>query len=181
MSGTSGAGGIGGLHGTGGAASLGGAPGGTAGSDGGAVDAAIDAGATADVGSGTGEGGICQRSDQCVSGNCSNSTCCAMGWTGCGGGMCSDLTHDSAHCGTCSITCPAGTQACTGGHCLLIDGQPCTIGAACTSAVCSPFYVDADKDTYGTNVTIGLCGVSPPPGYATRPGDCCDSNATSCE
>jgi hypothetical protein len=121
-------------------------------------------------------GGACQLASQCTSGNCSAGTCCAQGQTACGG-ACVDLTSSDAHCGSCNTTCAAGTQACAAGHCLLVDAQGCTVSAACASGVCSQFFVDSDKDTYGGTATVGLCGITPPAGYATRGNDCCDSNA----
>jgi hypothetical protein len=162
-------GGTGGLNGSGGGPDAGRADtGGTGVADASSNDAPIDAGSL------TPTGGICQRNDECATANCSNSICCGVGRTGCGA-VCVDLTTDSAHCGTCGMACPAGTQTCAGSHCLLVDGQLCTTGAACSSTVCSPFFVDADRDTYGTSATVSLCGVSPPAGYAIRSGDCCDS------
>ena len=48
---------------------------------------------------------------------------------------------------------------------------------------CQTFYVDHDGDGYGeNNTTIKLCevsGATPPGGYVTQGGDCCDSDASA--
>jgi hypothetical protein len=63
-----------------------------------------------------------------------------------------------------------------GGHCLLADAQPCVIGSQCASGACNPFYVDVDGDGYGAGQAVGFCTLTTPPiGYATQTGDCCDS------
>jgi hypothetical protein len=174
-SGIGGAGGVGGA-GQGGSLGSGGARDGgaeTTGPNDGPPDG--DGSAAGDGGTSVANGGTCQRSDQCASANCSNTTCCPVGRSGCAG-ACVDLATDDGHCGSCTISCPATTQSCTDGHCRLVDGQPCATGAACGTGVCSPFYLDGDKDSYGTSATASLCGLVPPSGYATRNGDCCDSN-----
>jgi hypothetical protein len=55
------------------------------------------------------------------------------------------------------------------------DGQPCALSKDCTSGACTPFYVDVDNDGYGAGQAIGFCGTTPPVGYSTQSGDCCDS------
>ena len=120
-------------------------------------------------------GGACQNSNQCTSGNCTNSLCCNTGQTGCGS-TCVSLSSNSSNCGTCGRACGAGSS-CSGGSCYLGDGQPCSTGSQCLSGACTPFYVDSDGDTYGVGAATSLCGITPPSGYATRGGDCCDSNA----
>ena len=119
-------------------------------------------------------GGTCQSSGQCVSGNCSSSTCCAAGLTGCGG-ACVSLSTSNTNCGSCGRSCATGST-CAGGSCYLNDGQSCTTGSQCLTGTCSTFYVDGDHDTYGTNAFIQQCGTTIPTGYANRSGDCCDSD-----
>jgi len=131
-------------------------------------------------------GGTCQSNGQCVSGNCSNTTCCAAGQTGCSG-ACVDLSTSNAHCGACSGTgsvCTT-TQQCAGGKCLLVDGQPCSSSAVCAAGICNTFYQDADGDGYPvSSISVGYCHTSTPPaGYlpARSDGkwDCCDTDTTA--
>ena len=119
-------------------------------------------------------GGACQGSGQCASGNCSNTTCCAAGLTGCSG-TCVTLSNSNSNCGSCGRSCATGSS-CTGGSCYLNDGQACTTGGQCLTGTCSTFYVDGDRDTYGSNAFIQQCGTTIPTGYANRSGDCCDSD-----
>jgi len=124
-----------------------------------------------------GNGGSCQSSNQCTSGNCSNSLCCATGQTACGG-SCVSLSTSSANCGSCDRACATGSS-CSGGSCYLADGQSCTTGTQCLSGVCSTFYVDSDGDGYGVGTGISQCGTTPPSGYANKAGDCCDTDANA--
>jgi hypothetical protein len=119
-------------------------------------------------------GGSCADSNQCASGNCTNTLCCASGQTACGA-TCVSLSSSNANCGSCGRACAAGST-CTGGSCYLVDGQSCTTGAQCLSGVCSTFYVDGDGDHYGTSVSIQQCGTTVPTGYADKSGDCCDND-----
>jgi len=41
---------------------------------------------------------------------------------------------------------------------------------------CTDYYLDEDGDGWGVDVTT--CDWNVPDGYATRPGDCCDSDAS---
>jgi hypothetical protein len=162
-------GGPGGVPGIGGTIGVGGQSGGAGA---GPTDATVDqqaadgipdglAGGTGGIGGATGSGGA--------------GGTCLTPMTSCPSG-CVDTSTNPENCGSCGTICLNGTQTCSAGHCRLVDGQGCTTNTACASGVCSPFYVDADGDTYGSNATAGLCGISPPAGYATRSGDCCDSN-----
>jgi hypothetical protein len=121
-----------------------------------------------------GSGGSCQSNNQCASGNCSNSLCCATGQTGCGS-SCVSLSTSSANCGSCGRVCATGSS-CSGGSCYLADGQSCTTGPQCLSGVCSTFYLDGDGDGYGVGVGLSQCGTTPPAGYANKAGDCCDTD-----
>ena len=121
-------------------------------------------------------GGSCQSSNQCTSGNCSNGLCCSSSQTGCGS-SCVSLSSSNANCGSCCRSCAAGSS-CSGGSCYLVDGQSCATGTQCLSDVCSTFYVDSDGDGYGVGVGVSQCGTTPPSGYAKNPGDCCDSDNT---
>jgi hypothetical protein len=130
-------------------------------------------------------GGTCQSNGQCVSGNCSNTTCCAAGQTGCSG-ACVDLSTSNAHCGACSGTvCTPGAQQCSGGRCLLADGQPCSSASQCLSGVCPQFYLDGDGDGYPVQANPrGYCNTNTPPGVTYMPArsdgkwDCCDVDLT---
>jgi hypothetical protein len=59
------------------------------------------------------------------------------------------------------------------------DGVPCATACECASGTCKPYFVDADRDGYGTSATNTFCGNSPPVGYSTISGDCCDSDPTA--
>jgi hypothetical protein len=120
------------------------------------------------------DGGTCQSSGQCASGNCSNSTCCAAGLTGCSG-ACVSLSTSNTNCGSCGRSCATGS-ACLGGSCALNDGQACSAGTQCLTGICRTFYLDSDGDGYGTGVGVSRCGSTPPAGYADKPGDCCDTD-----
>jgi hypothetical protein len=112
-------------------------------------------------------GGSCQADNQCTSGHCC-------------GGTCANLTTDNSNCGACAMICASGKQTCTGGSCLAHDGQPCSSSGQCLSGVCNFYYVDADGDSFGSDAApmAGFCNVTTTPsGYATRNGDCCDSNS----
>jgi len=122
-------------------------------------------------------GSSCQNDNQCASGNCSNSLCCATGQTACSG-SCVSLSTSNANCGTCGRACATGSS-CTGGSCYLVDGQSCTTGAQCLGGVCGTFYYDGDHDGFGTSTSTQRCGNTPPTGYASQSGDCCDSDNTA--
>jgi len=122
-------------------------------------------------------GTACANSNQCSSANCSNSLCCPSAQTGCGS-SCVTLSSNSSNCGSCGRACAAGST-CSGGSCYLVDGQACTAGADCFSGICSTFYLDSDGDHYGVGTGIKQCGTTPPTGYASQAGDCCDSDANA--
>ena len=78
---------------------------------------------------------------------------------------------------TCSPACNTTTQTCVGTKCLLNDGQMCSLASQCVSNACTAFYLDQDGDGYGSGGAVGFCGNTPPVGYATQNGDCCDDPA----
>ncbi len=134
---------------------------------------------------------------------CSANTECASGF--CVDGVCCDSTCDG-QCSACNLTGSAGyctgqpfgddtssAQTCNGAHtcaiaipslnlpaCRLKTLQACKTNSDCASFLCQTFYVDHDGDGYGeTDTTLNLCevdGATPPVGYATQGGDCCDSD-----
>jgi hypothetical protein len=111
-------------------------------------------------------GGTCQGDNQCTGGHCC-------------GGTCANITTDNSNCGACGTVCVSGKQTCSGGNCLNQNGQPCSTSSPCLTGVCNVYYVDADGDGFGTSATAGFCNVSTPPaGYSTMTGDCCDSNSS---
>ena len=90
------------------------------------------------------------------------------------GGM-SGATGTGGSVVTCNPACSSATQTCVGTKCLLNDGQACALASQCASNACTPFYVDQDSDGYGTGPASGFCGTTPPVGFATQTGDCCDT------
>jgi len=119
-------------------------------------------------------GNPCQTSDQCASGNCSNLTCCAAGEAGCSG-TCAVLSSSNGNCGSCGHSCTLGTS-CSGGLCLLPDGQNCSTDGQCASGTCGTFYQDGDHDGYGAGTPTRKCGTTPPTNYVTNSSDCCDGD-----
>jgi hypothetical protein len=125
----------------------------------------------------------CVSGAACVSGQC---TMCSTGQTACPN-LCVNLQTSSAHCGSCSGTgsvCSANQQ-CSGGQCLLADGQPCSSAGQCLSGVCPQFYLDADGDGYPVQASSkGYCNITAAPGVMYMPArsdgkwDCCDSDLT---
>jgi len=120
--------------------------------------------------------GVPQQCD--ATGQWQNLTACSGGKACSGAGNCA-CPQGTQTCGSACCTsgqfCDTGTGTCQSTK---PDGQPCTSNVVCTSAICTPFYVDTDLDTFGTGAAVNLCGSSPPNGYAARAGDCCDSNGT---
>jgi hypothetical protein len=121
----------------------------------------------------------------CASSFCSDSLCCDT--------SCRDSCHGCALAGkegTCSViagqddtdanvTC-GGVNTCDfagGATCKLKEGQACTAGADCASGGCPSFYEDTDQDGYGALATlVRQCNANatPPAGFVTMAGDCCD-------
>ena len=60
---------------------------------------------------------------------------CGSGITNCSG-VCTNLTADPAHCGSCTNACDAGAD-CTSGACTC-SGAICPIGTRCVSGTCVP-------------------------------------------
>lgn len=152
-----------------------------------------------------GNGQSCAASDAgaCASGFCADGVCCD---TACGGpcdrcdlatgrGTCqltpgaADAGCGTLRCGATSATCP--TTCATSADCIsgyFCSGTTCTplrgAGAMCSSAeqclagVCTSFYLDTDGDGFGPPASATQrCGTTPPTGYATATGDCCDQDA----
>ncbi len=96
-------------------------------------------------------GGSCTDKVQCVSGNCSNKTCCAAGLTWCGD-ACVDLQTSNAHCGACGRTC--GSQQCMAGLCCDANSVKC--GSSC----CGPNHKCSNNvcSCSGTTLSCGQCG-----------------------
>jgi len=131
----------------------------------------------------------CATTGQCATGLvCKDGLCCESG--------CADacracnLPGQEGHCAVVASaddpdSCPADTHTCdAGGACKFKNGQGCT-GGDCAAGACTTFYPDADGDTFGDkNATTanggakGFCG-SPPAGWVTNNGDCCDAGDTN--
>lgn len=109
----------------------------------------------------------------CLAGECTG--VCVPEQTRCGAAgreICDDLGEwEVAPCGS-------GTE-CVAGACLKSDGQTCAAAAECASDDCTTFYLDADKDGYGSTGTVKVCGATPPSGYVSNDDDCCDSDAAA--
>jgi hypothetical protein len=125
-------------------------------------------------------GRSCTGADQCKSSVCVDGICCS---TACDQ-ACQACTNGGATPGTCApisgadaLCTPAANDTCVAGACLKKDAQPCAVPSECASNACTPFYHDADHDTYGTDTAVYLCGSTAPAGFATRNGDCCDTEA----
>jgi hypothetical protein len=77
---------------------------------------------------------------------------------------------------------PGGTATAplSGTATLRPNGTACSAADQCTSGVCTTFYRDGDSDTYAPSgaTATQLCGATVA-GYATRTGDCCDSDSNS--
>jgi len=106
---------------------------------------------------------------------CSGPTCCPPNRLICGS-VCVDPSTNNANCGDCANPC-ASTQTCQSGKCLSRDGEGCAAAADCASGVCNVFFRDEDGDGYGSpSNSIAKCSTSSPPaGYVTNSGDCCDN------
>jgi hypothetical protein len=151
--------------------------------------------AAADPGKPLAEG--CAADDECASGFCSDGVCCDSAC-----GQPCYTCHTSGSYGTClpQITGDdsTATPACTGAKtcglnptpanggfsvCGLKDKQACTSNSACASNTCVIYYADQDGDGWGnTAAPIRICNepnAAAPPGFSTRPGDCCDIDASA--
>ncbi len=101
---------------------------------------------------------------------------------GCNGYTCNGTGACRTSCagGSCSGDCVAGAW-CNAGACQpdRADGQACSDACGCVAGVCGAYYPgDVDNDDYATGTTVvRLCGATPAANYATRTGDCCDSDA----
>jgi hypothetical protein len=139
----------------------------------------------------------CASNAECASGFCSDGVCCNS--------ACDQpcySCHTSGSYGTClpqlSGDDPTATPACTGAKtcglnpnpssgglsiCALKDLQACTGNAACASNNCVSYYVDADGDGWGNAAdAVRICNepnAAAPAGFSTKPGDCCDTDATA--
>jgi hypothetical protein len=111
-------------------------------------------------------------------GLCSNHTVGTDPENACGNAVCSGAGACFAACsGVCSSSCKV-SAFCSGTSCApdKADGLSCSNACECTSGSCSVFFVDADRDGFGTGSSVGLCGANPPTGYARVAGDCCDTD-----
>jgi hypothetical protein len=98
--------------------------------------------------------------------------CCAGGYANCSSTCVSLSTNQN--CGSCGSACGANST-CSGGSCLLVDGQACTSAGQCLSGTCTTFYYDGDGDGYGTPTSsVSRCGTSPQAGFSSNSRDCCD-------
>lgn len=171
------------------------------------ADAGTSTDATPDVGgqSGSTGGGAptggkpiaagCAANSECASGFCVDSVCCNSACDG----QCSvcNATDNIGYC-TAQIVGDDTTSAetCTGAHtcsigipalnlpaCRLKNVQACNTNSDCASLLCQTFYADRDHDGYGdSNTTLKFCevaGATPPTGYVTQGGDCCDADSNA--
>ncbi len=114
-------------------------------------------------------------------GYCADGVCCDIACTGAcvscnlGGlaGLCSPV-KDAPDPGTCD-----GSQICGPERtCGQPEHEACATDASCAYGACRTYFLDNDGDGYGT-APISRCDrePAPPPGYALRGGDCCDTDA----
>jgi len=137
----------------------------------------------------------CATNSECATGFCVDSMCCN---TACDG-QC-QLCNAPGNDGYCTAQIvgddTTSAQTCTGAYtcalsiagvpgldvpvCRLKSLQACNSNSDCASLLCQTFYVDHDGDGYGeSNKTISFCeddSGTPPAGYVTQGGDCCDSD-----
>jgi hypothetical protein len=117
---------------------------------------------------GTGAGGACAASTQCLSGNCAGGRCCNAGCTsGCNAQ------------GSCS--CPPGQQFVGGVNQCRPTGGACDNDTECANG-CTFWYRDGDRDGFGDPDTAqGLCGSDRPSQvgvvFVEDDTDCCDLNS----
>jgi hypothetical protein len=81
---------------------------------------------------------------------------------------------DAPDPGTCD-----GAQVCGSDRkCGKPAHEACTSDAECAEGPCRTYYLDEDRDGYGT-APMSRCDVepAPPAGYVTTGGDCCDADA----
>jgi len=137
----------------------------------------------------------CAADSECASGFCVDSVCCNSACDGqcsvcnstdnvgyCTAQIFGDDTTSTATC-TGAYTCAIGIPALNLPGCRLKTLQACKANSDCASLLCQTYYVDHDGDGYGeTSKTISFCettGATPPAGYVTQGGDCCDSDANA--
>jgi len=101
-----------------------------------------------------GNGGTCQSSLQCQSGNCSTgggkSLCCPTQQKSCG--TCVDTQTDNGNCGTCGHTCPL-EQKCSLGNCV------CT-GYTLSCGGCGSWNFDVANDFEGWTAIDGTINLT---------------------
>lgn len=148
-------------------------------------------------------GQACSRdAGDCASGNCSDGVCCDTACTGTcdrcdlpsGRGTCqftpgqSDAGCGNYRCGataSCPTTCGATAECspgffCSGTSCVpkQAAGSMCSSAEQCQAGVCTAFYLDTDNDGFGQMTSATQrCGTTPPMGYVSATGDCCDQDS----
>jgi hypothetical protein len=122
----------------------------------------------------------CSPTEVCAPAGCTST--CPVGLVKCGT-SCVDVNSNPSHCSNCTTSCPAlanADPACSNGSCTIAchsgfadcDGNPRNGCEALTV-----YYLDADKDGYGTSATTTqACTL--PSGYSAAGGDCQDNNAS---
>jgi hypothetical protein len=139
----------------------------------------------------------CATNSECASGFCADGVCCNSACdqpcftchtTGSYGTCLPQITGDDSTATpacTGAKTCGLNPTPANGGFsvCGLKDKQACTSNAACASNNCVLYYADQDGDGWcNTAAPIRICnetGAAAPPGFSTRSGDCCDTDATA--
>jgi hypothetical protein len=136
----------------------------------------------------------CAAGSECASSFCVDGVCCESACDG----QC-QTCHVTGALGQCSPQVSGddlrASQPCQGAWtcaldptspnqsaCKLKDVQKCSSDDQCASGHCRTFFADVDGDGYGSAKTLRLCDgldASPPAGYVTQAGDCCDSDAAA--
>lgn len=137
----------------------------------------------------------------CSSGNCSDGVCCDTACTGAcdrcdlssGRGTCqltpgsTDAGCGALRCGAtaaCPTTCTSTGDCspgffCSGTTCVAkrAAGAMCSTAEQCLAGVCTAFFLDTDTDGFGQMASATQrCGTTPPVGYVSATGDCCDQD-----
>jgi hypothetical protein len=150
------------------------------------------------------DAGVCV-SGFCADGVCCDSACtgdcqaCSVAAGAMASGSCAAVaagTDPKSRCGlylcgggpACPSSCAATSACAASSHCCgtaclpgpgASDGATCSTGTDCASCACTTFFLDGDHDGFGVaGTTARLCGTTPPVGWATVAGDCCDSDGT---